>query len=158
MPPYLFLLYTGIWCICIKLMENDSFYNFDAIKVFYKIIIPVIKKTNNIRLPIHYKMDKSKLERKTQRKAKEEEYKLLSFANFKLCISSGLEVQFCLSPSFSIKTGLRRLRKIQKQPIRSFRRKSCSEDVQQIYRSTLISKYSCFATLLKSNFSMGVLL
>ena len=86
-------------------------------------------------------MGKSKLEKRAQRKEKEEEHRLLSFANFKLCVSSELNVQFCISPSLSIKTGLRKLRKIQKKPSRNFLRKSCSENMQQIYRRTPIPKY-----------------
>ena len=82
-------------------------------------------------------MGKSKLEKKAQRNEKEEEHRLLSFANFKLCVSS----EFCISPSLSIKTGLRKLRKIQKKPSRNFLRKSCSENMQQIYRRTPIPKY-----------------
>ena len=51
---------------------------------------------------------------------------------------------------------------LQKRPFRGVIRKSCSENMQQIYRRTHMPKYGfnkvAFATLLKSHFGMGVLL
>ena len=49
---------------------------------------------------------------------------------------------------------------LQKQPSRAVLIKRCSEKMQQIYRKTPMTKYdfSCKETLLKSYFSMGVLL
>ena len=50
----------------------------------------------------------------------------------------------------------------QKQPSRDVFKKRSSENMQQIYRRTcsftVLQIYRCFATLLKSHFSMGVLL
>ena len=45
---------------------------------------------------------------------------------------------------------------LQYQPPRGVLKKSCSENMQLIYRRTLIPK--CKATLLKSHFCMSVLL
>ena len=45
---------------------------------------------------------------------------------------------------------------LQYQPPRGVLKKSCSENMQQIYRRTPIPK--CKATLLKSHFCMSVLL
>ena len=46
----------------------------------------------------------------------------------------------------------------QKQPLGDVPGKRYSENMQQIYRRTPMPKCSCFATLLKSHFGMGVLL
>ena len=48
--------------------------------------------------------------------------------------------------------------KLQKQPPRGVPRKSCSENMQQIYRRTPMPKCDFNAALLKSHFVMGVLL
>ena len=47
---------------------------------------------------------------------------------------------------------------LQKQPSRGVLIKRCSGNMQQIYGRTLMLKCDCKATLLKSHFSMGVLL
>ena len=50
---------------------------------------------------------------------------------------------------------------VQKQPPRGVPRKRCSENMQQIYRRTLMPKFDfnkVVATLLKSHFGMGALL
>ena len=45
---------------------------------------------------------------------------------------------------------------VEKQPSRGVLMKRCSENMQQIYRRTLMSKCDCKATLLKPHFDMGV--